>query len=103
MSVEIFIALGVIAALITKSSSKVSVSDLIESTIGVIPGLIVAFLLATLLGAMSMPTIGWIGGMITAMGVLGIIVGPVILGVFYGFIFIVTAIVTYYLIKELKL
>ena len=103
MGVELFIVAGVIAALINKMSGKVSTSDVFESAIATIPALIVAFYVAMLLGLMSLPTTGWIGAIITTTGALGLIIGPIIVGLFYGIVYIVTAVATYYFIKELKL
>lgn len=106
MSIEIFIALGVIAALFAKSSGRVSLADLAQSTVAVIVGLMVTLWVALILGLTTItaliPAGGWLGGVLTAMGPIAFIVGPVLLGFIYGIVFIVMAAVTLTIMEAIK-
>ncbi len=87
---------GFLAGLILRSKG-VSVMDMLQGMLVYIPALIVSLYVAILFGLSGTLSLsGWIGGILTAIGPIGnVIVGPIIVGLFYGLCLLLTALLSY--------
>jgi len=100
--IVVFVVLGILGALIERLSGRVTLADLAESFAGGIGVLVLSFYIAIALGTTTISELagtGWLGSLITTLGIVGTLLGPVILGIFYGGVALLSAIFSGILMK----